>query len=150
MNTDERQRTNVARIELARAARELRVARVDDPSTRRALGRMERALVELAPTGGLSVAEAATTFEVSAPTIRKWIREGMLEPIPSTSPQRVTFESVERLDEIVDRVRDSLPERDRTKALAAYLHDRDLLNMPWAKDGIAASRVRRPEDRVKL
>lgn len=154
MNTDERQRTNQVRIEVARTVRELRVLggleSKSVESTNAMLDRMERILDTLAPAGDPSVAEVAATFEVSVPTIRKWIREGLLERGTDARTTRVSFESVARLDEILERVRATLPERDLTKALAAYLHDRDLLNMPWARDGIAARKARRPEDRVKL
>jgi hypothetical protein len=89
---------------------------------------------------GLTVEQAAGRLEVSEPTVRKWIRESLLEPVPGRKPVEVTQASVLGVEEALARVRVNSPEREWTRALAAYLHDRDLLDQEWAREGIAAHR----------
>jgi DNA-binding transcriptional MerR regulator len=75
------------------------------------LSRLERILDELSPTGDPSITEVAETFGVSTPTIRKWIREGLLDPGEQAPTSRVSFDSVARLDEALEQVRETLPAR---------------------------------------
>jgi len=43
--------------------------------------------------------------------------------------------------DILGRVRANYPEREWTRALAAYLHDRDLQAQPWFREGLTAFRA---------
>ena len=80
-------------------------------------------------------------MEVSQPTVRKWLREGLLERVPDSRPAQVTPDSVISVRDILGRVRASYREREWTRALAAYLHDRDLQDQPWLREGLAAFRT---------
>lgn len=77
-------------------------------------------------TGGVSVEQAAQRLQVTDPTVRKWIGEGLLDAIPDRKPVEVDPRSVVRVERVLENVRESYPSREWTRALAAFLHDRDL------------------------
>jgi hypothetical protein len=76
---------------------------------------------------GISVEQSARRLQVSPPTIRKWIGEGFLDAIPDRKPVEVDPRSVVRVERVLENVRKSYPSREWTRALAAFLHDRDLV-----------------------
>ncbi|HEY5294160.1 MAG TPA: hypothetical protein VIJ70_01630 [Gaiellaceae bacterium] len=73
--------------------------------------------------------------------MRKWLREGLLERVPESRPAQLTPESVIAVRDIFGRVRAGYREREWERALAAYLHDRDLQDQPWLREGLAAFRA---------
>jgi hypothetical protein len=75
---------------------------------------------------GISVEQSARRLQVSQPTIRKWIGEGLLDAIPGRKPVEVDPRSVVRVERVLGNVRESYPTREWTRALATFLHDRDL------------------------
>lgn len=75
---------------------------------------------------GISVEQSARRLQVSQPTVRKWIGEGLLDAIPGRKPVEVDPRSVVRVEQVLGNVRESYPSREWTRALAAFLHDRDL------------------------
>lgn len=95
----------------------------------------------LAVSVGITIEHAASTLEVSQPTVRKWLREGLLERVPESRPAQVTPESVIAVREILGRVRAGYAGLEWTRALAAYLHDRDLQDQPWLREGVASFRA---------
>lgn len=76
---------------------------------------------------GISVEQSARRLQVSPPTIRKWIGEGLLRQVPDRKPVEVDPRSVVRVERVLENVRKSYPSREWTRALAAFLHDRDLV-----------------------
>lgn len=48
----------------------------------------------------------------------------------------VTQPSVIEVDRVLDTVRESYPSRRWSKALAAFLDDRDLLGQEWVREGV--------------
>ena len=70
---------------------------------------------------------SARRLQVSPPTIRKWIGERLLDAIPDRKPVEVDPRSVVRVERVLENVRKSYPSREWTRALAAFLHDRDLV-----------------------
>ena len=90
----------------------------------------------LGDTGGVSVEQTAQRLNVTAPTVRKWIREGFLQAVPGRKPVEVDARSVVRVERVLDDVREAYPTRQWSRALAALLHDRDLLAHNWAREGI--------------
>lgn len=90
---------------------------------------------------GLTIAQAAGYLDVSKPTVRKWLREGLLERVDGRKPVEVTQGSVLRVGDILARLRESFPEREWTRALAAYLHDQSLMEQAWLREGVAAHRA---------
>jgi hypothetical protein len=86
--------------------------------------------------GGLSVAQAAERLEVSEPTIRKWLAEGLLERVEGHKPVEISQRSVIEVERVLGTVRESYPARRWSEALPAFLHDRDLLGQGWVRDGL--------------
>lgn len=74
-------------------------------------------------------------LEVSEPTIRKWLAEGLLERVEGHKPVEVVQRSVIEFEQVLDTVRESYPVRRWSEALAAFRHDRDLLGQEWAREG---------------
>jgi hypothetical protein len=141
--TQLRRRAALARLEaeeLAEAISELRTASLSKSELERALKRVEalsaRVQKALDLPGGLSVAQAAERLEVSEPTIRKWLAEGLLEQVEGHKPVEITQRSVIEVERVLGTVRESYPTRRWSEALAAFLHDRDLLGQGWAREGV--------------
>ena len=138
-----RRRAALARLEaeeLADAVSELRTISGSKSELERALERVEalsaRVQKALDLPGGLSVAQAAERLEVSEPTIRKWLAEGLLERVEGHKPVEIAQRSVIDVERVLDTVRESYPSRRWSEALAAFLHDRDLLGQEWVREGV--------------
>lgn len=147
-------RTGVARLQTEDLMRTLESQRQVLQSTSRRAGRGELLRLIDAVIGqlgrlsealdvqvGLTVEQAAHHLNISEPTVRKWVREGLLDRVDGRKPLEVTQESVVGVDEILARVREHYPDRDWTRALATYLHDQSLMNEPWLREGVAAYRA---------
>ena len=126
--------------ELADAVAELRTASLSKSGLECALERVEalsaRVQKALDLPGGLSVAQAAGRLEVSEPTVRKWLAEGLLERVEGHKPVEITQRSVIEVERVLGTVRESYPARRWSEALAAFLHDRDLLAQEWVREGV--------------
>src|SRR5215467_2380730 len=88
-----RRRAALARLEaeeLADAVSELRSASRSKAEFERAVGRVEELSARVQKTldlpGGLTVAQGAERLEVSEPTVRKWLAEGLLERVAGRKP----------------------------------------------------------------
>ena len=145
--TQFRRRVAFARLEaekLAGAVSELRTASLSRSELERALERVEalsaRVQKALDLPGGLSVAQAAERLEVSEPTIRKWLAEGLLERVEGHKPVEIAHRSVIEVERVLGTVRESYPARRWSQALAAFLHDRDLLGQEWVREGVEQHR----------
>jgi hypothetical protein len=90
--------------------------------------------------GGLSVAQVAERLEVSEPTIRKWLADGLLERVEGHKPVEIAQRSVIEAERVLDTVRESYAARRWSEALAAFLHDRDLLGQEWVREGVEQMR----------
>jgi Sigma-70, region 4 len=141
--TQLRRRAALARLEaeeLADAVSGLRATSLSKPELERALERVEalsaRVQKALDLPGGLSVAQAAERLEVSEPTVRKWLAEGLLERVEDHKPVEIPQRSVIEVERVMDKVRESYPSRRWSEALAAFLHDRDLLGQEWVREGV--------------
>jgi len=141
--TQLRRRAALARLEaeeLADAVSELRAVSLSKSELERALERVEalsaRVQKALDLPGGLSVAQAAERLEVSEPTVRKWLAEGLLERVEDHKPVEIAQRSVIEVERVLDTVRESYPARRWSEALAAFLHDRDLLGQEWVREGV--------------
>jgi hypothetical protein len=142
--TQLRRRAALARLEaeeLADAVSELRTASLSKPERERALERVEalsaRVQKALDFSGGLSVAQAAERLEVSEPTIRKWLTESLLGRVEGHKPVEVTQRSVIEVERVLGTVRESYPARRWSEALAAFLHDRDLVGQDWVREALS-------------
>jgi plasmid maintenance system antidote protein VapI len=85
---------------------------------------------------GLRIEQAAQRLQVSKPTVKKWMDERFLAQVPGRSPAEVTQDSVVRVERVLDEVRQTFPARSWSEQLAALLHDRDLQQQDWAREGI--------------
>lgn len=99
-------------LKLLREARET-LARLDDALPRQL---------------GVSVGQAAERLQVSQPTVRKWVRDGYLRALPEVKPAEISTESVLEMHAVLRRVCQAADEREPARALAAYLHDRAILD----------------------
>lgn len=138
-----RRRAALARLEaeeLAEAVSELRSNPHSKAELKQALERVEtlsaRVQKALDLPGGLTVAQAAQRLEVSEPTIRKWLAEGLLERVEGQKPVEIAQRSVIDVERVLGAVRQSYPARRWSEALAAFLADRDLLGQEWAREGV--------------
>jgi hypothetical protein len=126
--------------ELADAISELRAAPHSKADLLRGLERLEALSARVRETldvpGGITVSQAAGHLGVSEPTVRKWLDEGFLRKIEGRRPVEVSQRSVIEVERALASVRENYPARRWGEALAAFLHDRDLLGQGWAREGI--------------
>src|SRR5450759_2950075 len=95
----------------------------------------ERLLQTLDVSIGVTVEQAAERLDVTTPTVRKWLKEGLLRRVEGRKPVEVDPRSLIELQRVLTRVRDNFPARQWSKTLAAYLHDRDLQSQAWFVKG---------------
>lgn len=126
--------------ELVDAVSELRSASDSKGELERAVKRVEALSARIQKTldvpDGLTVAQVAARLQVSEPTVRKWSSEGLLKAIPGRKPVELSQRSVIELERVLEQVRQNYPAARWSKALAAFLHDRDLLDQVWSREGI--------------
>ncbi len=72
---------------------------------------------------GLSVDAAAEYLDVSAPTVREWMRRGVLERKADTKPAQIDRESARTVHRALAELRACGQDRDWLTALVDYLHD---------------------------
>jgi Homeodomain-like domain len=84
---------------------------------------------------GITVEQAAERLDVTTPTVRKWLKEGLLRRVEGRKPVEVDPRSLIELQRVLATVRVSFPARQWSKALSAYLHDRDLQGQAWFVKG---------------
>jgi predicted transcriptional regulator len=85
---------------------------------------------------GLSVEQAAERLGVTTPTVRKWLKDGLLTQTPGRKPTEIDPGSLIETQRALKAVRVNYPARQWAKALAAYLHDRDLQSQDWVTEGL--------------
>jgi hypothetical protein len=141
--TQLRRRAALARLEaeeLADAIAELRSSPHSKAEFKLALERLEalseRMQEALGWPGGVTVSQAAERLDVSEPTVRKWLGEGLLVRIEGHKPVEISQRSVIDVEHLLGTVRENYPARQWGEALAAFLHDRDLLGQEWVSKGI--------------
>lgn len=102
------------------------------------MGKVVKRLELAAPTGslGLPVAMAADYLGVSEPTVRSWLRRGVLRALRDTKPVMIELESLRRAHHAVDELRESGQDRDWLRALVDLLHDRAERERPEIKQGL--------------
>lgn len=138
-----RRRAALARLEaeeLADAVSELRAASGSEVKLESIVERLEALSARMRETldlsGGVTVAQAAERLEVSEPTVRKWLDEGLLARVAGRKPVEISQRSVIDVERVLGSVRESYPARRWSEALGAFLHDRDLLGQEWAREGV--------------
>ena len=84
---------------------------------------VDRLEAEVARGTGLSVDAAAQYLDVSAPTVREWMRRGVLERKANSKPAQIERESARTVHRALAELRDRGQDRDWLVALVDYLHD---------------------------
>jgi len=120
-----------ARDELACAGTDLTSAlrKIDD-----AVARLDR-LSAAAP--GLSVADAAAYLGVSQPTVRDWLKRGVLERVPDSKPVLIERSSLRQIHRLLDELRERGKDRDWLRAFVDYVHDLAVVSSPAVQRGLA-------------
>ena len=84
---------------------------------------VDRLEAEVARGAGLSVEAAAQYLDVSAPTVREWMRRGVLERKADSKPAQIDRESARIVHRALAELRARGQDRDWLAALVDYLHD---------------------------
>lgn len=84
---------------------------------------VDRLEAEVARGTGLSVDAAAQYLDVSAPTVREWMRRGVLERKADRKPVQIDRESARTVHRALTELRARGQDRDWLAALVDYLHD---------------------------
>lgn len=86
---------------------------------------------------GAKVSEAADVLGVSAPTVRAWVKAGILEEASEgRAPQRVEVLRLADVKRLVDMLRAEGQNRDLLAAVYRRLRDSDLLASPGLEESI--------------
>lgn len=86
---------------------------------------------------GAKISEAADVLGVSAPTVRAWVKAGILdEASDGRSPKRVEVLSLADVKRLVDVLRSEGQNRDLLSAVYRRLRDSDLLASPGLEESI--------------
>jgi excisionase family DNA binding protein len=137
MGKRESQQVAFAVVELQDARDELAASSQHDVSS--TLKRIDDALARLDGVAsvrpGLSVAEAAAYLEVSEPTVRDWLKRGVLHRVPDSKPILVERETLRRVHRLLDELRERGENRDWLHAFADCVHDRAELRRPAVVHG---------------
>lgn len=83
----------------------------------------ERLEADVARGTGLSVDAAAQYLGVSAPTVRLWMRRGVLERKANSRPAQIDRESARTVHRALAELRARGQDRDWLTVLVDYLHD---------------------------
>lgn len=87
--------------------------------------------------GGLSVAQAAERLEVSEPTVRKWLVEGLLERVEDHKPVEIAQRSVIEVERALDTGPRELPgEALERGARRLPCTTATLLGQEWVREGV--------------
>lgn len=138
MGKRESQQVAYAVVELQDARDELAASDHDFSSM---LERINGALARLDGVAsvppGLPVAEAATYLKVSEPTVRDWLKRGVLRRVPDARPVLVERESLRDVHRLLEELRERGKERDWLRALVDYVHDVAVRRSPEVQRGLA-------------
>lgn len=107
-----------------------------------AVRRLEK---QLGSARGVAVSDAARYLSVSAPTVRAWLKRGLLEPVPKTKPVRVAGGSLRRTDRVLAEFRRRGKDRDWLRAMVDYVHDAADRERPRVRRGLDELRRRETE-----
>jgi excisionase family DNA binding protein len=138
MGKRESQQVAYAVVELQDARDELAASGQD---VRAALQHIEDAVERLdgltSVSPGLPVAEAARYLGVSEPTVREWLKRGVLGTVPGAKPVLVERDGLRRVHRAVDELRERGQDADWLRALLDYLDDAAVLRSPAVQQGLA-------------
>ncbi len=124
-------------------------AAADSENVATALELLEGALERLehgaAAARGLPVSQAAQYLGVSEPTVRAWLKRGLLREVPRSKPLLIERSCLRRVHAAVGELRARGQERDWLQALVDLLHDRAERRRPEIQRGLEELRRGRLE-----
>jgi hypothetical protein len=85
---------------------------------------------------GLAVADAAGYLSVSQPTVRDWLRRGLLTAVPNAKPVLVERSSAREVHAMLQELRDRGQDGNWLRAFVDYLHDRGERKRPAIVKGL--------------
>jgi hypothetical protein len=86
---------------------------------------------------GLPVASAADYLGVSEPTVRSWVKRGVLRAVPSAKPVVIELPSLRSAHRAIEELRERGQDRDWLRALVDYLDDLAVRESPEVQRGLA-------------
>jgi hypothetical protein len=102
-----------------------------------ALDEAQEVLISVKHTPGVSVAAASEQLGVSEPTIRSWVKRGVLSAVSKASPMQIEPESLHRVSRALAELRERGQDRDWLQAVVDYLHDREARKSDALQKGIS-------------
>ena len=137
MGKRESQQVAYAVVELQDARDELAASGQDVAAV---LTRIEDAVARLdglaSVSPGLPVSEAAAYVGVSEPTVRAWLKRGVLRPVPRAKPVLIERSSLRLAHQAIQELRERGQDRDWLRALVDLLHDRAERKRPGIVRGL--------------
>jgi len=106
-----------------------------DPDRRRTLDDVRARLADR--DSGAKVSEAAELLGVTPPTVRAWIKSGLLVAVPGARPARVDLLCLADVKRAVDLLRAHGTDRDLLAAVYRRLRDAELIESAAFKAGMA-------------
>lgn len=85
---------------------------------------------------GVAVAESAEYLGVTPPTVRSWLKRGVLKSVRGKRPIQVTSESLRQTQRLLEELRSRGQDRDWLQSLVDYLHDADARRRPDVRRGL--------------
>lgn len=89
-----------------------------------------------AAASGLSVADAAAYLTVSQPTVRGWLKRGVLEQVPGSEPVLIDRASVRHVHRLLEELRERGKDREWLRTFVDYVHDMAIRRSPEVRRGI--------------
>jgi excisionase family DNA binding protein len=138
MGKREKQQVAYAVLELEDARDEL-VARGEGaaPTVRRLEDVVARLDSNGLATPGLPVSEAARYLEVSEPTVRDWLKRGVLKRVSGSRPVLIDRSSLRHVHRLLAELRERGKDRDWLRSLMDYLDDLAVVRSPEVQRGLA-------------
>ena len=86
---------------------------------------------------GLPVADAATYLQVSEPTVREWLKRGVLSRVRDAKPVLIERESLRSVHLLLAELRERGKDRDWLSTFVDYVHDRAVIRSRTVQRGLA-------------
>lgn len=86
---------------------------------------------------GLPVADAATYLQVSEPTVREWLKRGVLSRVRDAKPVLIERESLRSVHRLLAELRERGKDRDWLSTFVDYVHDRAVIRSRTVQRGLA-------------
>jgi excisionase family DNA binding protein len=138
MGKREKQQVAYAVLELEDARDELATAGKDlAPTVKRLDDVVARLESDGLATPGLPVSDAAKYLKVSEPTIREWLRRGVLRQVAEAKPVLIERASLRDVHRLLEELRERGEDGEWLRAFVDYVHDMAARRSPGVQRGLA-------------